>query len=919
MSKSPNRFVPSGKLKALELREGSGIPVSNANSGRFRYNEALNRLEYSENSGAWAIFSASKAQTITVAKSGGDFTSVKAAVDYVTSLGDASITKPYLVQVYPGDYTEDPFTISSYVTVKGQGELYDVVIRTTSNAAHFVNMSAASELAHMAIVGPTGAMQAAVNYEGTGYVPAIMHYVEIRSGYYGVWCHPAAFGTIHCLHVVNHYSGVAIEAFLRASGSGFLVGMNCAVTSGPANAVVHGYCACGANATLSIDACTFSNTGNTDAVFADDGALVRMKSCSFVEGLNAIHIGITGVNTTIYAAGVMIGEGFTYDVLIDTPLSEMAFNGVAEQSKFSIPPNTAFSASFVDVESAEPGNVTIGELWLGHTPANSFPLGSYSYSTAATGLASGGEVTEGAGLVIHVHAGVSYIRTITGVTRVTWADVDVPVSANLDRGWVIVDHTGGPVESLFRPDPEQVTSLCSYATDGASVVGISRYYNDLQQIPPKIAVYDRDVIGPICVSGCTTTQHADPSLELAVAGGTFYVYFTRQTIIGANPIVFTYWHRVPLPGTGWVKLIGQNAIDPAHYDHDGALDHIPGGEYKRDLLYVTSDGVNEEYHVVYGQETFVAPPPGGSLTNPTPPDFLNQAALRLSAIVVLAGAADVTALVDQRPFLGQYAAPTTGVTIHGMLLGLAADDHVQYQLRAEENVALGYCGLNAASQVAAAQLPLTAIPPINCSSDVAVVGASDEIARANHRHQIDVAAPVAIGTANAIGAGPQLSMADHVHAHGVQSVDTLHALAVAGVSNGFFSSADKTKLDGITASATSTTTVQSDVATTTASAANVLMTGMTITPGAGTYLVIFSGDVWHNLNAAGIYTNIYAAGVLQAGTERHYTRPTALTESSFCCTCKVTVLAGQAIEGRWRTTAATANNEHRMLVVMRVQ
>jgi len=53
MAKGPNRFVPSGKLKALELREGSGIGVSNLLSGRFRYNEALNNIEYSENGGIY--------------------------------------------------------------------------------------------------------------------------------------------------------------------------------------------------------------------------------------------------------------------------------------------------------------------------------------------------------------------------------------------------------------------------------------------------------------------------------------------------------------------------------------------------------------------------------------------------------------------------------------------------------------------------------------------------------------------------------------------------------------------------------------------------------------------------------------------------------------------------------------------------
>jgi hypothetical protein len=54
MAKSPNRFVPSGKLKALELREGSGIGVSNLLSGRIRYNEVNNQIEYSKNGGVWA-------------------------------------------------------------------------------------------------------------------------------------------------------------------------------------------------------------------------------------------------------------------------------------------------------------------------------------------------------------------------------------------------------------------------------------------------------------------------------------------------------------------------------------------------------------------------------------------------------------------------------------------------------------------------------------------------------------------------------------------------------------------------------------------------------------------------------------------------------------------------------------------------
>lgn len=61
--------------------------------------------------------------------------------------------------------------------------------------------------------------------------------------------------------------------------------------------------------------------------------------------------------------------------------------------------------------------------------------------------------------------------------------------------------------------------------------------------------------------------------------------------------------------------------------------------------------------------------------------------------------------------------------------------------------------------------------------------------------------PVEVGTANADGSGPAVARANHVHGHGNQTIETLHALAVAGVSHGFFDKADKTKLDGISAGA----------------------------------------------------------------------------------------------------------------------
>lgn len=59
---------------------------------------------------------------------------------------------------------------------------------------------------------------------------------------------------------------------------------------------------------------------------------------------------------------------------------------------------------------------------------------------------------------------------------------------------------------------------------------------------------------------------------------------------------------------------------------------------------------------------------------------------------------------------------------------------------------------------------------------------------------ISYGTPVAIGTANSAGVASTAARSDHVHAHGDQTVGSLHAVATSSV-NGFMSAADKAKSD----------------------------------------------------------------------------------------------------------------------------
>ena len=75
-------------------------------------------------------------------------------------------------------------------------------------------------------------------------------------------------------------------------------------------------------------------------------------------------------------------------------------------------------------------------------------------------------------------------------------------------------------------------------------------------------------------------------------------------------------------------------------------------------------------------------------------------------------------------------------------------------------------------------------------------GTATTLARSDHQHAVSAGTPVTVGTANAAGAAATFARSDHVHDHGAQTSGTLHAAATTSVA-GFMSAADKANFDGI--------------------------------------------------------------------------------------------------------------------------
>ncbi|KPK98582.1 MAG: hypothetical protein AMJ95_03575 [Omnitrophica WOR_2 bacterium SM23_72] len=109
--------------------------------------------------------------------------------------------------------------------------------------------------------------------------------------------------------------------------------------------------------------------------------------------------------------------------------------------------------------------------------------------------------------------------------------------------------------------------------------------------------------------------------------------------------------------------------------------------------------------------------------------------------------------------------------------------------------------------------------------------------------------------------------------------------------------------------------------TTTVSSSDVLVNGMTLTPGEGNYLVWFSSSIEGNSSSTYQYVSLYVGGVQIAHTERRLYTESSIRNTAVPIAFQAYITAvgpADAIEVCWRTTGGTATMYQRTLTVMKV-
>jgi len=316
---------------------------------------------------------------IIVAKTGGDFTNIKAALD---SIVDNDSTHRYVVLVAPGIYIEDnPIQAKEYVSLKATGDLQTTRIIALNADADLITMANLFTIEGFALWGVSGATNYALNVStaGNGSITRCV------------------FGECTNAILVNH-----IDAKLTIN--------DCAILNPTVTMVTGALCTAGildtfawhanygtigtmikitgANASGILDYVNTPLATVTTAIHIGDGADVTVTNAQLynmatgieVEGTTHLHINNStivnatvdgfrvndvGADARVSAQGVIIENPARYAANLLSSTCVLSGNVQLEINKLNFATGARMFGTVIDIQEDDEGFNVIGELHVG--------------------------------------------------------------------------------------------------------------------------------------------------------------------------------------------------------------------------------------------------------------------------------------------------------------------------------------------------------------------------------------------------------------------------------------------------------------------------------------------------------------------------------------------------------------------------
>lgn len=715
----------------------------------------------------------------------GEFSSVKAALDSITDSGPGN---PVLINVGPGVYNEDPMTMKPFVIIRGQKD--STLLVPNDNSSDFITGVEASIISELTIQGPTdtgksmvvmagglgngrfilkdcilGVTDRYATIDSTGGV-AILEFENCQTDFTaditkGFVVEGTGIGVLGILSFIAIYrsGAVDIDTMFEVRGAG-----NILLTS----------------ATAIITQAATINKG----FFLEDGATCLSIGPSFLGNVGTVldcpNVG-AGPTVAITAFGSV---GTTKDIDIANPNTDGFITGAFSREKIEIDPASTVSLFGAETTGTDPGTTTIGDIFQGATQPELLNLSKFTRTGGVVGLISGGELSIVSGLTIGYNGGTGFIQDSSGVVQeVTWEADQLLLPANASN-FIVVDAAGVVSSKLTEPDLTKDIVLGRIVTNATTGEVIVEELASMVSQPNEVEDFLRDILGSIYSTGSIVTENGGTPFALNISGGKYAFGTKKFTPSGFTNGSWTATFRDASPD-GYDTVPSQSLVDNVNYDNNsGSLVAIPAGKFVKHAYFVSGDGSNEEYFLVYGQTVFDTQTEAEQGDIPTPPSFMTGAITLIASIIVQEGQASITQIRDERPRIGFTASGVSAASTHGNLLGLLADDHPQYfrtdgtrimggniDMGTNNIVNVGTVDGVVVSAHADRHRPL-GIDPLATASAVALganstntEGTGNSFARNDHTHDINTgtASTITPDQSNSEGVSDDLARADHIH------------------------------------------------------------------------------------------------------------------------------------------------------------
>ena len=689
---------------------------------------------------------------ISVDKKGGDFSSLKSAVDSITG---SSANNRFLVSVGPGKFTEGLIDLSNkpYVSIEGSNILTTEIV-PSGNTQHIIKIGKDNEVSFLSLSGAASGYAGIYAYDIGDYGQA--HKVSFVDCDTNLWVESNTIETIFYGEYLD-FNGTYTYGVKVVGNNGIKALANVENYYNFPSGTNITFCnyASGSGATLNVfvgDNASNGVSGST-AFLIQDGAQLNTSTITvdgFTYGIRNPNIGLP-IRFDVDNASFVDCE---WDLFVENPSTFGTFNGSSNHEKLYTASENVYWG-FLDIND--------GEFDITRKISVTFPDGSHTdlstlvFGGGTMGLISGGTLTNVSGTTIHAAAGFGYLEKSDNsgiVRRIDWVNSQITLSANTNE-YLFINENSVLSNSGTIPITINNIVLGRVVTDSTTVRFIDLSPVNADHTSNRYAKFFREALGPVYAVGSVVTENTTP-FHIDITAGEYYFSSTEFLPSGGTNLSFIQYYR---DGIGGWNTSATTVVNYTHYDGDGSLSALTASAYTKHTLYTVGSGVYEKYFLVLGQNEYSTLVETENALLPTPPSFFSDSVTPIANIYVKQGFSGITQFEDIRPVIGFKAGGVNASSLHANLLGLSADDHTQYLLTNGNRAMSGNLNMGTNN--------ITSVGTIN----------SVDISSHSTRHlpngtdALATAAPIDVSTSNSIGIANSFSRSDHQHALGTNIIN----------------------------------------------------------------------------------------------------------------------------------------------------